>query len=174
MQCLSHAQAKLWLEEIGLGLERDREVSFVNAKFQQVTCTIPCKPLKIAYFASSLVKWLPDGFSRLFLLHEWTTYPLLHSIFFQKLRSADCGTQPIIDAPAHLFMPFVGDDHGFYTKEETATLSGLLLLSICFGWEGYLVSQTGSSFVILGDGYISFASSDAEKISEARSLVSGS
>ncbi len=50
-------------------------------------------------------------------------------------------------------------------------MSGLVLLAMCYGWEGYLLSQHHDEGVFLGDERVTFFSDSHQRIDEASSLA---
>jgi hypothetical protein len=67
-------------------------------------------------------------------------------------------------------------DHGAINQEfseepETSTLIGLSLLVVNFAWLAYLVVKNDTSWVFLGDEFISFCTSESPKLDEAHALL---
>jgi hypothetical protein len=108
-------------------------------------------------------------------LSNWETYPSNQIIFFETVRRGCKEDRHIIDAPGHLFESSAYDINDYESRtpddeQENAVMSGLLLLMICFTWDGYLITPN-QDCIILDDNCLTFCSWDDSKIEEAYELA---
>ena len=179
MQCLTATESREWLALSGAKLDENRNIVFSYSKGDRehrLAVDLPKTPVALSYFAARLADWLPDAEQRMLWLSNWDTYPPDHITFFDKLRRGYGEERPLIEAPGHLFswdaatvyepsseMPPATRDH--------AAISGLVLLVMCYGWEGYLVARGHNDHIFLGDARIVFASARRQRIEDTANLA---
>jgi hypothetical protein len=179
MKCLTYDESEAWFASFGVRITEHRSLSFPpqSARERRILISdIKCDAPRLIFFSDQLVEWLPIGRDRMLWLNNWETYPPSQTIFFEKVRRGCNENRHIIEAPGHLFEQ---STHGkadyerrtVHEHEETATMAGLLLLLVCFNWDGYLLGERGEHYIMIRDNGIVICSSRDSKIKEACTLA---
>ncbi len=174
MKCMAYGDCKEWLDMAGIEVSKNRSLLYENPQDKPVSIIIADLPkvaLQLGSFSSSLVRWLPNNFTRMLWLDDWNTYPAYKMATFKKIRQAYHEARDIIDAPGHLFEPFDGDDDAFYEHEESGVLCGLVFMVLSFDWRGYIISKDCADHIILADETVVFYSDNDIRFNQAISLA---
>jgi hypothetical protein len=179
MKCLTYAESEAWFASFGVKIIESRHLSFPlrARKERRILITdFQIDAPRLIYFSDELVDWLPGGCKRMLWLSNWETYPVNQTIFFEKVRRGSNEERHIIEAPGHLFESSTHDRRDYESRtanehEENAIMAGLVLLVVCFNWDGYLVVQDQDDYVMIRDNGIMFCSPNDSKIEEACALA---
>ncbi len=184
MRSLTVIESKEWLGSFGVEVLGDLDSNMNNmplgfraesdAQRQEVFCLVPGEAGSAEVFAAQIMEWLPAGDERLFLLTHWLTYPDRRVPLFELIRRGWGEDRSLSDAPGFLFQSAENEnveERQKPTNANEAILCGLVFLSICYTWEGYIISMNSRDFIFLGDGFVQFSSTDSAKIDEAKSLI---
>ena len=160
---LSRADSQEWLGQARIVLGQDRNLVLpYDSKGNGVFAPFPQGAKVLAAFAHALVHWLPNERRQLLWLQNWESDPPYHVDFYQRARGD--ASVPLIDAPGQMFDPRINPD--------VSLRAGLTLLTICYDWDAYFVSENGDCFY-LSDGFVTFLSSDNKRIKEASGIFLG-
>lgn len=178
-KCIDNLGCEQWLRLSGVTTNKAVANKPLDLKFpqaqqrQSLTLSIPNKPLILMRCAECLVNWLPKRFERILWFKDWDTYPYGPYLFFQKIRAGFGETRDIKDAPGHVFeagSEIDYDEKPEIEKIENSTMSGLAFLALSYGWQGYMLTQTCTDYILLQIGEIVISSEDPHKIREAQEL----
>ena len=128
---------------------------------------MPNGHLELAYFSNALLRWFPNSRERGLWLKNWNTYPIEPYKFFEQVRRGLGENRNIIEAPFHVIAPTPYTDYEARTPhqaDEEASVSGLMLLAMCFDWEFYLLARDCSDYVFVSDNTVLYSTSDPIKI----------
>ena len=123
-----------------------------------------------------IFRWLPPDTGRLFYLHDWGFGALAQPYSFVMAARQGIGeTRPLIDARMHHFptMSWTWDaqEETEEQKRESGLLAGLVISTMCFGWDAWLVAENCREAIEFWEGNILFYSPANAKLDEARSML---
>lgn len=184
MKCITTVESKTWLASIGVGVLGDLDSNTHNLPMeaqvkadesrQEIFCCVPASAGSAEAFSAVILEWFPQGGERLYLLTHWQTYPDRMVPLFESLRRGFGGYGSISETPGALFRDSGNagvEDQRKPPELDRVALSGMVFLTLCYTWEGYLFSTTCRDFIFLGDGFIRFSSVASARIDEAKSLM---
>lgn len=184
MKSLTAVESKKWLESFGIEVLGDLDSNMNNLPLrfqgeadvqrQKIFCLIPAESGQAEAFAAQILEWLPPGRERLLLLTHWITLPDRGVPLFEFIRRGWGEHRSLSDAPGFVFggggSAYVGEEQE-PPDIESVVLSGLVFLSLCYTWEGYIASVNCHDVIFLGDDFVQFSSTDAARIDEAKSIM---
>ncbi len=171
MKCLTAIESRTWLQSFGIDVLGDLDSGMHNlplgirekaaAPRQEVFCLVPQETGPAEAFAAQIVEWVPEGGEQLFLLTHWMTEPDRRASLFESVRQSWGENRSLAGAPGL----------SYSTESDRALICELVFLSLCYTWEGYIVSANCHDFIFLGDAFVKFSSADAARIDEAKSIM---
>ncbi|HEY0105572.1 MAG TPA: hypothetical protein VGB91_05760 [Rhizomicrobium sp.] len=175
MKCLGPNEVADQLLPKGFSINTNRHVvsAWMNDLKYKVAAKYPVGQPATSYFANRLVSWIQTSQIRMLWLTNWETRPPNCVAFFDLIRSAHHENRFLSDAPGHVFDAAdtaVGED-GLDDGLETVTIAGMILLLICYNWEGYLLGLDTHDVIYVGDSTVEFFSLNSEKIADASQIV---
>jgi hypothetical protein len=162
MKFQTYEESRTWLEKQGARIDGNRNVWFGENR-PRIMATAPTRISALKHFSSRVIAWVSSQTARMFWVSNWETEPPEPLVLFEKVREGCGERRPLIEAPGHVF-----EDSNLQDDE---ILTGLSLLVLAFGWEGYLVSERQSQFVFFGDEHIVFSSVAGNEMDEVPDLL---
>jgi hypothetical protein len=161
---------------MGIVIADEFDLAFKKEGVQLYTgqAKVPEAAVPLAYYSERLVQWLPIGFQRMLWIQTWRIYPPGRLPFMNTVRHGCGELRDIWDAPGHIFETTAYKDYETRTPrdvEEEAIMTGMVLLSMCFDWEVYLLAQGSNDYIYISDGYVRFSSVDQGKLKNAPGLI---
>jgi hypothetical protein len=178
MRFLTPKESNDWLERSGFVVDRDHGDAVVEpAQVQRLMVDLPNGSVQLSSFAERLIQWLPAEADRMLWLSYWNTYPAWPLAVFERVRRGCGESRHVIEAPGHVVDAFPGGNAASNESDESnesddnAMLSGLVFLTLCFDWRGYLVAQMPAEYIVLGDAFVGFCAASDERLKEAESIA---
>jgi hypothetical protein len=179
MHCLAVDDAAILLRKSGF-LVADSGLLYTDHAVRKMQTRVDGRPpdntTTLRYFVNDLNRWLPNNKGRVLWMFDWdNNFPSLHEAFIAIRRVAG-ETRTILQARGHYFAPFPYHEQDQVEiseaqNAETGLLVGLVILLMCAGWSGYLVTEDCEDWIEFWEGNLFFYSHDAEKVAAAEALL---
>lgn len=173
MKLLTTAETRNWLQPSGLSLRERPAITIETSTPDAARLLVdaPKASTALISFAGRILQWMPTDYERLLLISDWETYPAAGFALLHRIRWGSGDPRTLIDAPAHVFDAFHGDNDAFYRDEETGLLIGLIFLVLSFDFGGFLCARETRDSVYLGDEFAIFSSVHEARLKEVGEIA---